>query len=113
MNNSCPLLGKLQMPDKVESGLPSLRVYSRPGCHLCEQLVEEMAPLVRGRLRIEVVDIDSCPDWQRSYGSRIPVVEFKSEFVCQYSLDVVAIQRILTEHEGLIRVAERIYSAAD
>ncbi len=77
-----------------------LRVYSKPGCHLCEILIEPLVPLIRGRLDLEVVDIESRPDWLRDYGTRIPVVEFNSEAVCQYELDVAAIQRIIAEHTG-------------
>jgi hypothetical protein len=74
---------------------PSLRIFSRPGCHLCEQLVEALLPLVRNRLTVEVLDIESRPDWLEEYGPRIPVVEFDGEFVCQYVLDAGAIRRIL------------------
>lgn len=77
-----------------------LRVYSRPGCHLCEILVEELLPLIRGRLDLEIVDIESRPEWLRDYGTRIPVVEFNSVAVCQYQLDVAAIQQILADQTG-------------
>jgi predicted thioredoxin/glutaredoxin len=72
-----------------------LRVYSRHGCHLCEQLVEELLPLARGRLQVEVVDIDDNSDWKEAFGSCIPVVTFEGEVVCQYALDRDAIGRIL------------------
>jgi hypothetical protein len=71
------------------------RVYSRPGCHLCEQLVEELLPLARGRIDVEVVDIDTCEAWRSAYGTRIPVVEYAGEFVCQYTLDAAAVRRII------------------
>lgn len=78
--------------------MKALQIYSKPGCHLCEILIEELLPLVRGKLDIEVVDIESRPDWLRDYGTRIPVVEYCSEIVCQYKLDVAAIQSILAEN---------------
>ena len=86
-----------ERPDPVDG---VLRVYSKPGCHLCEILIEELLPLIRGRLELEVVDIESRPDWLRDYRTRIPVVEFNSAAVCQYKLDVTAIQRILADHNG-------------
>jgi hypothetical protein len=85
------------MPGPDDQSLPVLRVYSRPGCHLCEQLVEDMLPIVRGHLQVEVVDIDSRFDWKKKFGIRIPVVEFRGQFVCQYTLDVAAIREILAE----------------
>ena len=75
-----------------------LQVYSRHGCHLCEQLVEELLPLVRGRLEIEVRDIDSRDDWQRDYGLRGPVVEYAGQTICEYHLDRSAIGALI---EGL------------
>jgi len=72
-----------------------LRIYSRPGCHLCEQLLEDLLPLVRGRLEVEIVNIDDDIDLSREYGTRIPVLEYAGEFVCQYTLEGNAIRKIL------------------
>lgn len=80
-----------------DTGTDTITVYSRAGCHLCELLVEALLPLVRGQLRVDVVDIDSRSEWQEAYATRIPVVEFDSQFVCQYTLDEAAIQRILRD----------------
>ena len=88
------------MSERPEPGSNLLRIYSKPGCHLCEIMIEELLPLIRGRLDLEVVDIESRPDWLRDYGTRIPVVEFDSETVCEAKLDVPAIQRILAQHTG-------------
>ena len=71
------------------------RVYSRPGCHLCEHLVGGILPLVRGWVDVEVVDIDTREAWRSAYGTRIPVVEYAGKFVCQYTLDVAAVRRII------------------
>jgi len=87
------------MATPVERQVDSITVYSRAGCHLCELLVEELLPLVRGQLRVDVVDIDSRPDWREAYDTRIPVVEYDSQLVCQYSLDVAAIQGILRKRQ--------------
>ena len=88
------------MTERADPVNPVLRVYSRSGCHLCEILIEALLPLIRGRLDLDVVDIESRPDWLRDYGTRIPVVEFNSKAVCQYKLDVAAIQSILADHTG-------------
>jgi hypothetical protein len=73
----------------------TIDVYSRKGCHLCEQLVEELLPLVRGRLEVIVHDVDSRDDWRAAYDTRVPVVEYDGELVCQYQLDRDALERIL------------------
>lgn len=75
--------------------MATLRIYSRPGCHLCELLIEELLPMVRGRLATEICDIDACPDWHASYGIRIPVVEYKGKVISEYPLDRRAVAGLL------------------
>jgi len=74
--------------------MPVLDVFSRQGCHLCEVLIEELVPLVRGTFSVAVHDIDSRPDWREKYDTLIPVVEFEGRLVCQYRLDRSAIAEL-------------------
>jgi hypothetical protein len=76
--------------------MPTIQVYSRPGCHLCEQLIEEIVPLLRGRAVLEVLDIDSRSDWREKYDTRVPVVELDGQFVCEYRLDRAALHGMLS-----------------
>ncbi|MDH3338725.1 MAG: glutaredoxin family protein [Gammaproteobacteria bacterium] len=78
--------------------MKSLAVFSRRGCHLCEQLIEELLLLVHGRLEVSVLDIDSREDWKTQYDTRVPVVEYDGELICQYHLDRDALTRILSLH---------------
>jgi len=75
--------------------MATLRVYSRQGCQLCEQLIEALLPLVRGRIDVEICDVDTREDWRRRYDTRVPVLEHDGELVCQYHLDREALARIL------------------
>ena len=75
-------------------------VYSRPGCHLCELLIDELMPLIRGRLELDVLDIETRPEWKLQYGVRIPVVEYDGETVCEHHLDTAAIRAILQSLPG-------------
>mgnify|MGYP001826656020 FL=1 len=75
----------------------TLYVYSRRGCHLCDVLIEALLPLVRGRLDVEVRDIDSRDDWRERFDARVPVVEYRGEVVCQYRLDRSSIESILAK----------------
>jgi Glutaredoxin-like domain (DUF836) len=77
-----------------------VRIYSRPGCHLCERLIEEIQPLGRGRAEIEVLNIDSRPDWRAKFDQRVPVVEIDRQVVCQYTLDRKALLRALDDIEA-------------
>jgi len=80
--------------------MKTLHIYSRQGCHLCEQMIEELLPLVRGRFDIVVHDIDTREDWKSKYDTRIPVLEYDGEFVCQYHLDPDALARILSNTDA-------------
>jgi hypothetical protein len=52
-----------------------LRLYTRPGCHLCEQAEDELARLrLRHPHTLERVDISSDAGLMRDYGERIPVL---------------------------------------
>jgi hypothetical protein len=73
----------------------TLQVYSREGCHLCEVLLEELAPLVAGKLEVEVRDIDTNPEWHERWFMDIPVVEYEGSAVCMHFLDHDAITGIL------------------
>ena len=75
----------------------ALVVYSRRGCHLCEELIEELLPLVCGRARIEVRDIDTREEWRCEYDVRVPVVEFEGHILCEFRLDRTALDSALAE----------------
>ena len=47
------------------------KVYSRNGCHLCEQ-AEEL--LRRYDFQVETVDVDQDPELKGRYGQCVPVV---------------------------------------
>lgn len=69
--------------------MPQWTVYTRHGCSLCDQLIEDLALLVgpTEAARVRVVDIDADPELTRKYASRIPVLMADEEFVCAYRLD--------------------------
>jgi predicted thioredoxin/glutaredoxin len=74
-----------------------IHYYSRKGCHLCEVMLEELLPLIRGRADIEMRDIDTVVEWREKYDIRIPVIEYDGELVSAYPLDYDAIRVMLAE----------------
>ncbi len=77
--------------------MKTLLLYSRPGCHLCEELAADLEPLCEGRAVVEVVDISEDPALERHYGLRIPVLAIGGRELCGYPLDKDAVERCLTE----------------
>lgn len=75
--------------------MPGLTVYSRQNCHLCDELLDELAPLVDGRLDLEVRDVDARDEWREAFGWRVPCVEYEDRVISEYHLDRDAISAIL------------------
>ena len=72
-----------------------LILYSRPGCHLCEDVAAQLEPLLRGRATLEIVDVDSSVALERRYGLRIPVVVDGDVELSSYPLDAERVARHL------------------
>jgi predicted thioredoxin/glutaredoxin len=72
-------------------------VYTRPGCSLCEHLLEEFAAVLgeAAAARVNVIDISDNPELEAKYARRIPVVLADGEFVCAYKLDVERVKGYL------------------
>ncbi len=75
--------------------MPTLLLYSRPDCHLCEALLEELLPLLDGRATVEIVDVDGSVALERRYGARIPVLVSGETELSGYPLDRGRIERWL------------------
>jgi hypothetical protein len=73
----------------------ALILYSRPGCHLCEDVAAQLEPLLHGRATLEVVDVDSSIALERRYGLRIPVLVDGEVELSGYPLDLEHVRRHL------------------
>ena len=59
----------------MNAGTLLVRLYSKPGCHLCEQAEGEMARLQRRYPHtLQLIDITTDADLLVRFGERIPVV---------------------------------------
>jgi hypothetical protein len=72
-----------------------LTLYSRPECHLCEALLEQLLPLVEGRAEVEIVDVDESIALERRYGLRIPVLVAGDQELSTYPLNRESVARWL------------------
>jgi hypothetical protein len=76
-------------------------VFGRPGCHLCESLVEELYPLCRALgFSLGVVDVDADPASRDRYGLRIPVACLDGEELTGWPLNREHVVRMLSAHLG-------------
>ena len=69
-------------------------IYSRPGCHLCEEAAAELVAIHAEGYEFELheVDIESDDDLLRRMLERIPVVEIDGDPVSELRLDGDAVR---------------------
>jgi hypothetical protein len=76
--------------------MTKLVLYSRPECHLCDALTEQLRPLLAGRpVELTIVDVDSSVALERRYGLRIPVLVAGDVELSGYPLDEVRVREYL------------------
>ena len=75
---------------------PVITVYSKPGCHLCEEAIAVLHRL-RGELDFTMRELDITADQtlHRNYFERIPVVALDGQELCEYSVDEALIRERL------------------
>ena len=75
--------------------MSGLVLYTRDGCHLCEELIAELGPWAAARgARLEIRDVDADADARRRYGHRIPVLLVDGEPAGYGRLDWDALERL-------------------
>lgn len=79
-------------------GPRDVTLYTRPGCHLCEEAKAAMAPLLRefGATLCEV-NIDEDAVLRERYGWDVPVVFLGARKVAKHHLDMEQFRRQLRE----------------
>lgn len=73
-------------------------IYSRPGCHLCDEMkavVERVAGSTTPAATIDVIDISSDPDLESRYGLEIPVLLVNGKKAAKYRVSEGELARIL------------------
>jgi hypothetical protein len=81
-----------------------LVVLGREGCHLCEQMLEELAVLERqGRIPpVTVLDVDSDPPLARQYGLKVPVLLLDGSVICHYTLNSQELLRLVPRPPAIL-----------
>jgi glutaredoxin len=76
----------------------ALTLYSRPGCHLCDDMkavVERVARTSTPVPTIEVIDISSDPELEALYGLEIPVLMVNGKKAAKYRVTEDGLRRML------------------
>jgi hypothetical protein len=84
--------------------LPDLVLYTRPGCHLCDDaraaaqgLLEDRAARSQPLARLREIDITADPELERAFFDTIPVLELNGSRLT-LATSPARIRRFLAEH---------------
>jgi glutaredoxin len=77
-----------------------LTIYSKPGCHLCDDmkaLVARVAKPLAGKVTVNEVDISGDANLEAQYALEIPVLLVDGKKAAKYRITEEALARILTQ----------------
>ncbi len=73
-------------------------LYSRPGCHLCEEAKAQIAPFLKEfGARLTEINIDEDPELRARYDYDVPVIFLGARKVAKHRVDVAQFRRQLRD----------------
>lgn len=77
---------------------PTLVVYGRAGCHLCEEMIAGLRELqARFDFGLEERDVDLDPELERRFGKQVPVLMHGRRELCRHRLDRAGVAAYLAK----------------
>jgi thiol-disulfide isomerase/thioredoxin len=83
--------------------LIAITIYTRPGCHLCDQMKETVGRVVkqtRTAARIDEINIAEDPALEALYGLEIPVLLVNGKKAAKYRISEMDFARVLRTRAG-------------
>jgi len=75
-------------PSEATPRLPEVVLYTRPGCHLCDEAKEQLEVLRKTvAFELREIDIDTNPELQRRYNDEVPVIFIHGRKAFKYRID--------------------------
>jgi hypothetical protein len=79
----------------------TLTLYSRPGCHLCDEMKTLVTHVARTiPIALEEIDISTDPALEAQYGLEIPVLLVEGRKAAKYRIGEEELRRILAGRAG-------------
>ena len=81
----------------------TIAIYSRPGCHLCEEMkavVQRVVQREHAAVTIDEIDISTDPSLESRYGLEIPVLMVEGRKVAKYRVTEDEVTRMLAARKG-------------
>lgn len=82
-------------PSRLGRRFHSLIVYSRSGCHLCDESIELLQGYSSCLPPIHEVDIDADPDLRKRFDTEVPVVEFDGKIRFKGRVSELLLRRLI------------------
>jgi len=92
--------GTTSLEDKLlaAAGPLDVTLYTRPGCHLCEEAKAQIAALLKhAGARLREVNIDSDPVLRARHDCDVPVIYLGARKVAKHRVDLGQFRRQLDE----------------
>lgn len=85
--------GRLQLAAPTD-----VTIYSRPGCHLCEEAKVQIGPIMREfGARLTEINIDEDPDLRARYDYDVPVIFIGARKAAKHRIDTAQFRRQLRD----------------
>lgn len=82
-------------------------LYTRPGCHLCDEAKSQIAPLLAEfGTRLHEVNIDADPALRERYNLDVPVIFLAGRKIAKHRVDLSQFRRQLVEARNRSRNAQ-------
>ena len=79
--------------------MPRVVLYTRPGCHLCDDVKRQLATLASElEFSAEEVNIESEPALRVRYGHEVPVVTVEGREAFRHRFDGPGLRKLLAAH---------------
>jgi len=79
--------------------MTKVTVYSRHGCHLCDDAFNTLEPMRKElNFEIEVIDIDQDAELIKLYSDQVPVIHIDGQHHDFYKVDPVRFRSSLEKH---------------
>jgi glutaredoxin len=83
------------------AGPLDVTLYTRPGCHLCDDAKSQIAPLLAtAGARLREVNVDADPVLRARYDFDVPVIFLGVRKVAKHRVDLAQFRRQLEEARG-------------
>ena len=74
----------------------ALTLYSRPGCHLCDEMKDVVRRVAQSvPLQLEEIDISTSRELEDRYGLEIPVLLVEGKKAAKYRIGEEELRRVL------------------